>query len=182
MQRIAEFIFEALFLKHVERSGYQFLGAGRESVAEHVYAATMIAFVLSRLESRADAERLICMSLFHDFPEARTGDLNYVQKRYVRSDESAAAADGLRDLTFGPYVQELLEEFEAGESLEAQLAKDADQLALIVDLKQLKELGYQTPQQWLPHVEKRLQTRTAKDLAQKLLETPRDEWWLRIFY
>jgi putative hydrolases of HD superfamily len=181
MQRIAEFVFEALFLKHVQRSGYQFLGAGRESVAEHVYAATMIAFILSRLEGRADAERLICMSLFHDFAEARIGDLNYVQKHYVRADESSATSDGLRDLPFGAYIQSLLTEFEAGESLEAQLARDADQLALIVDLKHLNDLGYQTPQQWLPHVEKRLQTRTAKDLAHSLLNTPRDEWWLRIF-
>jgi putative hydrolases of HD superfamily len=181
MQRIAEFVFEALFLKHVPRSGYQFLGAGRESVAEHVYAVTMIAFILSRLEGRADAERLICMCLFHDFPEARIGDLNYVQKRYVRSDEKMAMTDGLRDLPFESYVRSLLEEFEAGESLEARLARDADQLALLVDLKYLKDSGYQTPQQWLPHVEKRLQTQTARDLADTLVNTPRDEWWLRIF-
>jgi len=182
MQRIAEFVFEALFLKHVQRSGYQYLGAGRESVAEHVYAVTMIAFILSRLEPRADTERLICMSLFHDFPEARIGDLNYVQKHYVRPDEKAAISDGLRDLPFASFVQSLLEEFETGESLEAQLARDADQMALIVDLKHLNDLGYQTPQQWLPHIEKRLQTKTARDLAKTLLNTPPDEWWLRLFY
>ncbi|RJQ70946.1 MAG: HD domain-containing protein [Desulfobacteraceae bacterium] len=182
MQRIAEFVFEALFLKQIPRSGYQFLGAGRESVAEHVYAATMIAFILSRLEPKAHTERLICMTLLHDLPEARIGDLNYVQKHYVASDEVSATEDALRDLPFGFQIKALLEEFNAAESLEAQLARDADQMALMVDLKLLNDLGYQTPQQWLPHVEKRLRTQAARDLAKALLNTPRDEWWLRLFY
>jgi putative hydrolase of HD superfamily len=181
MERLARFIFEALFLKHVQRSGYQFLGAGRESVAEHVYAATIIAFILSKLEPRANAERLFCMCLFHDLPEARIGDLNYVQKHYVQPDESSALADATRDLPFGSQIEALLEEFNAAESLEAQLAHDADQMALMVDLKQLKDLGYQTPQQWLPHIEKRLHTQTARRLAGALLDAPRDEWWLKIF-
>ena len=95
MKPISDFIFEALFLKQIPRSGYQFLGAGRESVAEHVYAATLIAFVLSRLEPQADTERLLTLCLFHDLPEARIGDMNYVQKRYVQTDEKAALADAL---------------------------------------------------------------------------------------
>jgi putative hydrolase of HD superfamily len=182
MERIAEFIFEALFLKQIPRSGYQFLGAGKESVAEHVYATALIAFVLSRLEPHANAERLISMCLMHDLLEARTGDLNYVQKRYVQTDETAAAADALRDLPFKSQIEALLHEFNAAETVEAKLAHDADQLALVVDLKLLHDLGYQTPQQWLPHVMERLQTQTGKDLATKLADTPRDEWWLRLFY
>jgi putative hydrolases of HD superfamily len=182
MPRIAHFIFEALFLKHIPRSGYQFLGAGRESVAEHVYATTLIGFILSKLEPLADTERLLTMCLVHDLPEARIGDLNYVQKRYVKSDEPAALTDALGDLPFGEQIRALLDEFNAGDSLEAKLARDADQLALVVDLKSLQDLGYQTPQTWLPHVVQRLQTQTAKDLAQSLMRTPRDEWWLKLFY
>lgn len=181
MQRIAEFIFEALFLKHIQRSGYQFLGAGRESVAEHIYAVTMIAFILSKLEPGANTERLISMCLIHDLPEARIGDLNYVQKRYVTPNEPAAAKAAFQDLPFAGLVDDLLTEFNTGETLEAKMAHDADQLALIVDLKSLKDLGYQTPQQWLPHVEKRLQTQTAKDLAGTLMRTQWDDWWLRLF-
>lgn len=182
MERLAHFIFEALFLKHVQRSGYQFLGAGRESVAEHVYAAAIIGFILSKLEPRANTERLLCMCLFHDLPEARIGDLNYVQKRYVHPDESSALTDATIDLPFGSQIEALLEEFNTAESLEAQLAHDADQMALMADLKQLRDLGYQTPQQWLPHIEKRLRTKTARQLAEALLTAPRDEWWLKIFY
>lgn len=182
MKTISHFIFEALFLKQIPRSGYQFLGAGRESVAEHTYAATLIAFVLSRLEPQANAERLLTLCLLHDLPEARTGDMNYVQKRYVRTDEKTAMADALSGLPFAMDVEAMLVEFNAGETLEAKLAHDADQLALLVDLKSLRDLGYQSPQEWLPHVVQRLQTQTAKDLAQELLQTPRDQWWLRLFY
>ncbi|MDA8138889.1 MAG: HD domain-containing protein [Desulfobacteraceae bacterium] len=182
MQRVAQFVFEAAFLKHIQRSGYQFLGAGRESVAEHVYVTTMIAFVFSRLEPNADAQKLITMCLVHDLPEARMGDLNYVQKRYVEAHEAAATHDACHGLPFGDQIQALLTEFNAGQSLEAQLARDADQLALVVDLKSLKDLGYPSPQKWLPHVLDRLQTQTARDLAAELMRTPQDEWWMRLFY
>ena len=78
MKRIAEFMLEACFLKHIPRSGYQYLGTGGESVADHVYAATMIAFVFAQLTPEADIQRLMGMCLFHDLPETRIGDLNYV--------------------------------------------------------------------------------------------------------
>jgi putative hydrolase of HD superfamily len=181
MKSIAHLLFEAAFLKHVPRSGYQFLGAGRESVAEHVYCATFIAFIMSELEPHADARRLITMSLIHDLHEARTGDLNYVQKRYLQADESRATADSLKDLPFAVHINELVAEFAAGQTLEARLARDADQLALIIDLKSLHDLGYATPQTWLPHVQARLQTDLGKQLARAVMEAGRDEWWHKLF-
>ena len=45
------------------------------------------------------------VGLFHDFPEARTGDHNYVNKRYVISDEERALADQVRDL---PFAREII--------------------------------------------------------------------------
>ena len=181
MERIAEFIFEAAFLKHIPRSGYQFLGVGRESIAEHTYAATLIGFVLSRLEPTANAERLITMCLMHDLLETRIGDLNYVQKKYVHTDEAAAVEDAWRDLPFAVQLKDLISEFNAAESLEARLAHDADQLALVVDLQKLNDMGYPSPRQWLPHVQGRLKTPTAKELVKALRSVPTDRWWLRIF-
>ncbi len=182
MKRIAELMLEACFLKHVPRTGYQYLGNGKESVAEHVYSTTFIAFIFSQLLPDVDASRLITMCLVHDLPETRIGDLNYVQKQYVQADEAKALADTLQDIPFGPRIEALLEEFNAGETLEAQLAHDADQLSLIVDLKSLKDIGYQTPDSWLPNVEKRLKTDIGKQLAGTLLAEHRDDWWRKIFY
>ena len=177
MNRIADLLFEARMLRHIPRSGFQFLGVGRESVAEHVYATTFIAYVLARLHPEVDRWKLVTMCLVHDLPEARTGDLNAVQKAYVRSDESKAADDAFQGVPFGGDLRDLLEEYAAGETPEAKLARDADQISLILELKDLKDIGYQPPNDWLPHVLARLQTETGKALAQAIMDTRRDRWW-----
>ncbi len=181
MKRIAEFMMEACFLKHLPRSGYQYLGAGRESVAEHVYAATMFAFVLAQLTPDADLQRLMTMCLLHDLPEARVGDLNYVQKRYVEADEKKALADTVENLPFKQAVVAAIEEYNAAETLEAKLAHDADQLALIIDLKSIKDAGHPPADTWLPHVRERLKTDVAIQLAEAILSQPWDGWWRKIF-
>jgi putative hydrolase of HD superfamily len=181
MKRIAELLFEACFLKNLPRSGYQYLGAGNESVAEHTYSATFIAFVMAQLEPKADALRLISMCLVHDLPEARIGDLNYVQKRYLAKDEPRALRDTLKDIPFADRIETLAAEFEAAETLESRLAHDADQLALLIDLKSLKGIGYQTPDSWLPHVQKRLKTELGKGLAEAVLGGEHDSWWRKLF-
>lgn len=181
MKRIAELLYEACFLKHLPRSGYQYLGTGKESVAEHVYCTMFIAFVMAQLEPDVDTQRLITMCLLHDFPETRTGDLNYVQKKYVNADEKSALSDALKDLPFGPEMENLITEYNAGETVEACLAHDADQLALIIDLQSLKDVGYQTPQTWLPHVEKRLKTQLGQKLANAISNENWDGWWHKIF-
>ncbi|MDM8537595.1 HD domain-containing protein, partial [Desulfobacterales bacterium HSG17] len=90
MENIANLLFEAKMLKEIPRSGYHFLGTGKESVAEHSFMITFIAFAMSEMEKKADAKKIISMCLVHDLPEARTGDLNYVQKQYVTPDEKKA--------------------------------------------------------------------------------------------
>jgi 5'-deoxynucleotidase YfbR-like HD superfamily hydrolase len=177
MKPIADLLFEARMLKEIPRSGFQFLGAGRESVAEHVYATTFIAYVMAQMRPDADALKLITLALVHDFPEARIGDLNSVQKAYVRADEAAAVADATRALPFGPCLEALVLEYRDGQSLEAMLARDADQIALILELKDLKDIGYEAPNDWLPHVLTRLQTETGKALAAAVMATRRDSWW-----
>lgn len=178
MQRVVDLLFEALMLNRIPRSGYSFLGAGKESVGEHTFSTAFIAFVLSRLEPQTDAARLMAMCLVHDLPEARIGDLNYVQKQYVSADEARAVEQAVAGLTFGGDIQALIAEFNAGESLEAQLARDADQLSLALNLKALQDIGHTSPAKWIPHVKKRLKTATGKKLIESILNRNRDSWWL----
>ena len=181
MKRLADFLFEGHLLKHLQRTGYPYLGVGKESVAEHSFMTAFIAWVLSHMVPEVDRERLITMCLVHDLPEARIGDLNAVQKRYVRADEAAAVADAASDLTFGSAYQSLIEEFNAGETIVAKLARDADQLALVVDLKALSDRGYRTPEKWQPHVTNKLQTEPGKALAKAVACREFDSWWLDSF-
>jgi putative hydrolase of HD superfamily len=74
-------------------------------------------------------------------------------------------------------VNGLIEEFNEGRSQEAKLARDADQLALILELKSLIDIGYKPPKKWLPFVQKRLETDTGRSLFQKIMETSWDNWW-----
>lgn len=178
MKNIVNLLFKARILKDIPRSGYHFLGAGKESVAEHSFSVSFIAFVMSQMEPDVDALKLISMCLVHDLPEAKTGDLNYVQKKYVTADENKAVEDITRNLPFGSSLADLINEFNAGRSLEAKLAHDADQLALILDLKALSDIGYDPPKKWLPFALKRLKTKTGQTLAQTIMKTEWDAWWL----
>jgi len=179
MTRIADLLFEVRMLKDLNRSGYAFLGAGKESIAEHSFTTAFLCFVMARLEPDADAERLISMALVHDTGEARTGDLNYVNKHYNSVDESHAVSDLTQGLTWAQDIPDLIDEFNQGETMEARLVNDADQLSFILELKKLQDLGATSPESWLPFVVGRLKTETGKQLAREILGTRWDEWWTR---
>ena len=181
MENIANLLFEANMLKEIPRSGYHFLGAGKESVAEHSFSITFIAYVMSQLAPDADALKLITMCLVHDLPEAKTGDLNYVQKDYVTADESKAVEETTRNLPFGSSIAGLIEEFNEGKTVEAKLARDADHLALILDLKTLSDIGFNPPEKWLTPVLNRLETDIGKRLAESIMNTEWDSWWIQKF-
>lgn len=177
MKNLAHFLFEAGMLKRTPRTGFQFLGSGAESVAEHCFRTAMIGYVLAHLDGGVDTGRVVQMCLFHDLPEARTGDLNYVHKKYVRSDERRAVEDLARTLPFGEDYRGLWEEFEAKRSREAELANDADQLEMILALKEYKDLGNRYADQWYPSCCARLHTETARRLAEVIWETDSSRWW-----
>ncbi len=177
MDKIALFLFETAMLKKTPRSGWQFLGTGKESVAEHSFGATMIAFVLARLSDNVDTDHVIRMALVHDLAEARTGDLNYMNQKYVTVDERRAADDMLKDLPFADEIHQLLDEYNLRETPEAQLVYDADQLELLVGLKEQLDLGNQGARDWLPFLLKRLKSDTAQRLAERILHTNSSDWW-----
>jgi putative hydrolase of HD superfamily len=177
MKNIANFLFEAGMLKRTPRSGFQFLGTGAESVAEHIFRTTYIGYALGRMSNEVNVERMIKMCLFHDLPEARTGDLNYVNKKYVEANEKKAVEDLARTLPFGNEIRELVLEFIEGKTEEAKLARDADQLEMILALKEYKDLGNTYAEEWLEFSLKRLRTTAAKELAKVILETDSSLWW-----
>lgn len=178
MKAIADFLFEAGMLKKIPRSGYHFLGLGGESVAEHSFIITLISFVMARMVPEADSGRIVSMCLVHDLPEARIGDINYVQKKYVSADESKAVDHLCRNLPFGNEIKGLIEEFNAGETMEAKLAKDADQIAFLLDLKSIGDVAGSHPEKWVKVVMERLKTDVGREIASAVLSSKWDDWWL----
>ncbi|MBW2029962.1 MAG: HD domain-containing protein [Deltaproteobacteria bacterium] len=177
MKDVVNFLFEVGMLKKTPRTGYQFLGSGRESVADHSFRTAIIGYILARRESGVDPLKTTLMCLFHDLPEARTGDHNYVNKRYVQVDEEGALRDLAAKLPFGGEIISLVNEFNNGDSLEASIARDADQIDLIVELKEQKDLGNRYAQEWLGYALKRLNTQSAQEMAREVLNTDSTEWW-----
>lgn len=174
--RLADLFHEAGMLRHTPRSGYAFLGSGNESVAEHSYRMSVIGFALARLAD-ADAGRVLQLCLFHDLHEARTGDFNYVNHRYNSSRAREALADAVDGTGLEADILGALDEFEARETLEARLARDADQLDLICNLKAELDKGNAFAAQWLESAVQRLQTPWARDLAEELLAADHNRWW-----
>jgi len=177
MKNIVNFLFEIGILKKTPRSGYQFLGTGNESVAEHSFRVAVIGYLLAKNEPKADIHRVVLMSLFHDFHEARTGDHNYVNKRYVTVNEDKAVNDLARKLPFGQDIVSLIDEFNSRETLEAKLSQDADQLDFILELKRQQDLGNKSAAEWLKYSAKRLITDFAKTLADEIVKTNSSDWW-----
>ena len=59
----------------------------------------------------------------------------------------------------------------------AGIAKDADQLELLLMLKKLGDLGNTHVSDWIAPLLARLKTEAGKQLAQEILSTRWDEWW-----
>lgn len=179
MENLANFLFEAGMLKRTPRSGFQFLGSGAESVAEHIFRTAYIGYALGKITSGANVDRLVQLCLFHDLPEARTGDLNYVNKKYVVPNEEKAVADLTETLSFGGEIKAFIDEYNACQTVEARLAHDADQIEMILALKEYKDLGNKYADEWLAFSMKRLLTDTARTLAESILETDSSLWWFK---
>ena len=93
MEEIANFLFEVGMLNKTPRTGFRFLGSGKESVAEHILRTLFIGYSLCKLDPSVDELKVLRMCLVHDLPEARTGDQNYMYKKYVTVDEEKAVRE-----------------------------------------------------------------------------------------
>lgn len=179
MKALVNFIFETEMLRKTPRSGFQFLGSGSESVAEHVLSTIFIGYTLCKIEPSADEGKVLKLCLLHDLLEARTGDMNYVNKKYVAADEGKALAELTAPLFFGAEIQALLTEFKEKKTLESRIAHDADQLALIFQLKELGDLGNKYAGEWIAFAKKRLVTGPGARMADRVIETDWTEWWFQ---
>ena len=178
-ERIVRFLFEGSMLKHTWRTGYPFLGKGKESVAAHTFGVILSAMMLARDIPGVNMERLLKLCLVHDLPEARTGDANAVHKRYVTIDEESAITEMIQELPGGEEIADLLSEFRDCRTTESLLAHDADQLDMLLSLKEHLDTGSSDAVLWIPYVKDRLKSEEAKALASAILKEHWASWWMR---
>ncbi len=174
---VVNFLFEAGILAKTPRTGFFFLGSGDQSVAEHVNRVAYAGYCLGHISGKADIGKVVEMCIFHDISESRTSDLNYVHQKYTERCEDRALADLAGSLPFGESLKKLMKEYEEQKTDEAKLAKDADNLEMLLSLKEQLDIGNERAKTWLPSVSKRMKTKEGKKLAAAILKTDSDRWW-----
>ncbi len=138
-------------LKRVAREGWRRIGIeSPESVAEHSYGVTLLAWRYAR-EAGLDQRRVLLMALLHDFHEARLGDIPSPEKKLLGF-EAVEAAERKAEQAQWPAdseVLELLEELRTGESEEARLVRAMDGLELLIQARLYAADGYAGAQDFI---------------------------------
>ena len=175
---VASFLFEMGHLKRVPRSGWLLLGVPQpETIAEHSFRVGMVGMALAAIEG-ADVGRTAALCLLHDAHETRIGDVPSVGRAYVTTAAPEAVSShqtaGMPDAAAKAF-QELTAEFEAGQTIEAQVARDADKLETLLQAVEYQAQGHDTTA-WQETSIAALRTDAAKQLAQAITATD-PQWW-----
>jgi len=177
LKRVVDFFYEAGMVSKTPRSYTYFLGSDDKSVADHLFRCTIIGYSLAKLDGTVNVERVILMSMFSDFSEARISDLNWIHQKYNQRNEEKAEEDFTSGLPFENDIRALLHEYKVRESKESILAKEADHLEFLISLKEQADIGNQRAKGWIEISLKRLKTDIGKQMAQQIIETDSSDWW-----
>ena len=176
--KLTNFLFEAGMLRKTPRTGYQFLGSGAENVAEHSFRAAIIGWTLA-LKAGARAEHTAMLCLIHDIHEARTGDFNYVNSMYNTSRQRLAMEHALQGTGLEDGLLPLWDEQDAGQSIEARLSGDADQIDLLLNLVEERNLGNPYAAKWMESAMERIRTEQGRELARQIAASDHTDWWFK---
>jgi putative hydrolases of HD superfamily len=175
----AAFLFEMGHLKHVTRAGWLLLGITQpETVAEHSFRVGMTGIVLAALEG-ADVGRTAALCLMHDTHETRIGDVPSVGRAYITSaapEAVSAHQTAAMPNDVAKVLQDLKAEFEAGVTVEARVARDADKLETLLQAVEYQAQGHDTAA-WRETSIDALRTDSAKQLAQAVSSADPHGWW-----
>lgn len=178
--RVVEAIYEADSLRGIDRSHRQVLLTrdSSDNIAAHKGVTANIGWYLATLEN-ANPYIVVAMIIFHDDPETRTGDQNWLHKRYVASCEEEVRHAQISGLPKEQELFKLTSEYDKRQSLEAIVAKDSDTLHQIVLLRHYAHQGNMEAKRWLKNRSqiKQLQTENGKLIAQELYKTEPNCWW-----
>ena len=187
LKKIVNFLFEIMQLKRTPRSGVTTIGIKNpDTVAEHSLATAQIAFILGKME-KVNAERAVLIALFHDNEETRTDDIHTLNRHYLGSSKEQAAEkafyEQIEKLPFKNELEKMYQEFQEKNTPEAIIARDADKLEAIVQMKCYIDrsiVDIKTAKMWIDYDARNLKTDSAKKLFEIIKETNMNEWWLSI--
>lgn len=162
-----------------------------DNISSHSYRVAIIAWILAYQE-KVDPSKVLMMALLHDLKEVRSGDHNWVHKKYVKIFEDEITEDQLGPLPHGE-LKEMVAEYEKRESKESHVVKDADLLDEMLLLREYEWQGNHEARKWLhdkkgqesPYGDnmqlKMLKTESAKELGKIILEACPSDWWENVW-
>ena len=184
MKAVSRFLYEAGTLRKIARAHRQTLLTDdlSDNIASHSYRTALIGWFLAKSE-HADPYRVTMMCLLHDLAEARSGDHNWVHKKYVKICEGEILKDQLGSLPDDGALRSFAVEYAKRESVESKIAKDADLLDQILLLKEYLHQGNKEAAKWLlgKKDDPKIFSRSARDLAKAICEQEPGEWWENIW-
>lgn len=172
-------LFEIGNIRLIKRMGNRFLDVFKEDLADHHFRVFWIAMIIAAHEHGVDTGKIAKLALLHDVAESRTGDVDYLARQYVERNEKLAIQDMLSNSSLEKEFYTLWEEYEARETLEARIVKDADNLDVDFELAESEAAGHKLPDEWRAMQEARfpqLYTETAKQLFRQLRSVSPNSW------
>jgi putative hydrolase of HD superfamily len=175
----AAYLFEIGSLKNLPRAGWQRLGIPLpESVAEHSFRVGIVGMILAAIEG-ADVGRTSALCLLHDSAETRIGDVTAVGRAYVTTEPAERVSEhqtaGMPE-DAAKVFRDLVAEYEAGQTPEAQVAKDADKLESLLQAVEYQAQGYDTTP-WQDTSITALRTDAGRLLARAIMAADPHSWW-----
>ena len=184
IKKLTSFFFEIGNLRKVIRAHQQILLSQdlTDNIASHSFRTAFIGYFLAK-ELKADANKVIKMCLLHDIEETRSGDQNWVHRRYLKIYEEEIREGQLKNLLHSEELLKISREYQERKTLEAKITKDADVLDELFLLKEYIWQGNKEAEDWLKTIqkesqqEKRMFTALVKQIAKEVKKQKPSGWW-----
>ena len=180
IEKLTYFFFEIGTLRKLVRAHRQTLLTDdlSDNIASHSFRTTVIGYFLAK-EEKADADKVLKMCLIHDLEESRSGDQNWVNKKYIKVYEEEIRKQQLANLDDYQELLNLSKEYHERKTKEAKISKDADLLDQIFLLCEYLWQGNKEAAGWLKgkEQEKLMFSKTAKRIAQEATKQKPSDWW-----
>ena len=174
IKNLIKFFLHIENLKTVKRKGWIIKSKVKEveSVAEHSYAATSIAMIISDLAG-TNTEKVMKMMLIHDLPEGIIGDLVPGENANKDMDEEEAIRSILGSLPDKMQIDytEIWNEFKMNKTKESQLVHEIDKLELIIQLSLYRDrMSKEAFNEFLQSSEKIIELDLNRELLNEILK------------
>lgn len=164
-------------LKRLPRTGWVNRGIPNpESIADHTFRSQIIARDFA-VAVGANPEEICELMLFHDFPEARAGDI--APSSRMSADEKLSreldAARQLVELGGDPKILDLFKQYADKETSIAKIGNDADKLECVLQAIEYAEMypeKRKSLEGFFPYAEQKLLT----DVGKKSFEILEKKW------